>query len=100
MVSRGSSRVKRESAFANGLITPDESMTSTGTVYLKEEESAPSSFSDQLQAKLEGASFSSCRGLPSEGDTFANETFESEAAERHRRSASGKIDLNTSKDFH
>jgi hypothetical protein len=89
MVSRGASRFKRESTVTNGLITPDESMTSFGTVHPKEEELDPVSLSDKLQ----GGSFNFHHdppvnfhhGLPVEADSL-----NSEAAERQRRSASGK----------
>jgi len=86
MVPRGSSRFKREST-ANGLITPDESMTSSGTAYPKYEEIDSVSFSNRLQDKLQRSSpFPSYHGLPSE-----SESFEREASERYRRSEAGKF---------
>lgn len=86
MAPRGSARLKHESEVPNGLITPDESMTSSGTVYPKFEELDLESFSDKLQDKLEeSSSFRSYHGLPNE-----SETFDREASERYRRSEAGK----------
>jgi len=96
MATRGSARFKRESTVAHGLITPDESMASTGTVHPKEEdeESDSVSFSDKLQAKLQEDSFKSHHGL-----SFENHIFASEVAEHQRRSASGKMNLDIERVF-
>jgi len=89
MVPRGSARLKHESEVSNGLITPNESMTSSGTIYPKHEELDTESFSDKLQEKLQGStSFQSYHGLPSE-----SENFEREASERYRRSEAGKSQI-------
>jgi hypothetical protein len=76
-------QLKRESTIVvDGLITPNESMSTTGTITPKQEDSSIS-FSDNFEDKFAGASFRSHDGLPLEDDDHV-------IAERQRRSASGK----------
>lgn len=86
MATRGSA-FKRESTVVHGLITPDESMTST--IHPKQETDLDSmSFPNQLQAKVQDDPFRSHHGLP-----FENHSFASGVSEHQRRSASGKMSL-------
>jgi hypothetical protein len=73
--------VKRETATtANGLITPNESMSSAGMLTPKREQTDFSSYSDIFQERLAGTSFRSESGYP-------------EDIEQQRRSTSGSTVL-------
>ncbi|TVY85402.1 Interferon-induced GTP-binding protein Mx1 [Lachnellula suecica] len=89
MVPRGSNAgLKRESTVSHGLITPDESMTSIGTIHPKEEELDSVSLSDRLQDhQVQGNSIRSHHGLRS----FEGENPGSESTDRYRRSASVSV---------
>ena len=85
---------KRESTtiVVDGVMTPNESMSTTGTITPKQED-IDISFSDNFEDKLAGASFQSHDGLPVEEDQHTR-------VERQRRSASGKLSPSSFQGLH
>ena len=81
-------QLKRESTIiVDGFITPNESISTTGTITPKQED-IDISFSDNFEDTFTGASFASHNGFPVEEDQII-------VSERQRRSASRKLLLSS-----